>query len=61
VVDRLRNYFRFVIPVPDFLLVPEKSPSIEATEARRSTWARLAAERACRCPVCGGVVSPGAN
>jgi hypothetical protein len=61
VVDRLGRSFRIVIPVPDFILLPEPSPPIGVTETRRSTWARLGAEGACRCPICGGVVFQGEN
>jgi hypothetical protein len=60
-VNRVLEYFRLVFPPPDFILVPEQSPTIGFAEAHWSTWSRLAAEGASRCPICGGVVSPGAN
>jgi hypothetical protein len=61
VVNRVLEYFQFVFPPPAFILVPERSSTIGIAEARRSTWSRLVAEDASRCPICGGLVSPGLN
>jgi hypothetical protein len=61
VVNRVLEYFQFVFPPPDFILVTEPSPTIGISEAQRSPWSRLAAEGVSGCPICGGVVFPGAN
>ena len=54
-VNRVLEYFQFVFPEPDFILVPEQSPAIGMAEARRSTWSRLAAEGAKRDFLCSKV------